>query len=56
MGMMVGRPNLSPGTAEDFAKSAAKMKPMESDKIAAEIEKDRVALAAKAGNSAGSSN
>jgi hypothetical protein len=48
MGIMVGRPNLSPGTEEDFQKSAAKMKPMESDKIAAEIEEDRAELAAKA--------
>ena len=56
MGLMVGRPNLSPGTEQDFAKSAAKMKPMESDKIAAEIEKDQLALAAKAGKTTGSSN
>jgi hypothetical protein len=48
MGIMVGRPNLSPGTEEEFNKSAAKMKPMEADKIAAEIEKDRAQLAAQA--------
>jgi hypothetical protein len=47
MGVMVGRPNLSPGTEEEFNKSAAKLKPMEAEKIAAEIEKDRVELAAK---------
>ncbi len=47
MGIMVGRPNLSPSTEEEFQKSAAKMKPMESDKIAKEIEKDRAELAAK---------
>jgi hypothetical protein len=48
MGIMVGRPNLSPGTEEDFNKSAAKMKPMDSADIAAEIEKDRAQLADKA--------
>ena len=48
MGVMVGRPNLSPGTEEDFNKSAAKLKPMEADKIAAEIAEDR-ADQAKAG-------
>jgi hypothetical protein len=47
MGIMVGRPNLSPGTEEEFNKSAGKLKPMEADKIAAEIEKDRAELAAK---------
>lgn len=53
MGIMVGRPNLSPGSEEDFGKSAAKMKPMEAEKIAAEIEKDRAELAAK-GDQSGS--
>jgi hypothetical protein len=48
MGLMVGRPNLSPGTEADFAKSAAKMKPMEAEKIAKEIEEDQAELAAKA--------
>ena len=48
MGVMVGRPNLSPGTEEEFNKSAKKMKPMEAAKIAEEIEKDRAELAAKA--------
>jgi hypothetical protein len=50
MGVMVGRPNLSPGTEDDFNKSAAKLKPMEADKIAAEIAEDR-ADQAKAGGS-----
>ena len=44
MGVMVGRPNLSPSTAEEFAK-ATKIKPMDSAKIAGEIEKDRAELA-----------
>ena len=48
MGLMVGRPNLSPGTEAHFAKSAAKMKPMEAEKIAKEIEEDQAELAAKA--------
>jgi hypothetical protein len=47
MGIMVGRPNLSPSTEEEFLKSAAKMKPMEGEKIAKEIEKDKAQLAAK---------
>lgn len=50
MGVMVGRPNLSPGTEDDFNKSAAKLKPMEAEKIAAEIAEDR-AEQAKAGGS-----
>lgn len=48
MGIMVGRPNLSPSTQEEWDKSAAKMKPMEAEKIAAEIKEDEVELAAKA--------
>ena len=47
MGIMVGRPNLSPSTEEEFNKSAAKLKPMEAEKIAAEIEKDKAELASK---------
>ena len=47
MGLMVGRPNLSPATEAEFA-SAKKIKPMDTAKIAAEIEKDRAQLAAKA--------
>lgn len=47
MGVMVGRPNLSPGTEQEFQSSAAKLKPMEAEKIAAEIEKDKSELASK---------
>lgn len=50
MGVMVGRPNLSPGTEDDFNKSAGKMKPMEAEKIAVEIAEDRAELAAKGGS------
>jgi hypothetical protein len=39
MGMMVGRPNLSPATDIDFAK-ATKVEAMDAAKIAAEIAKD----------------
>lgn len=53
MGIMVGRPNLSPSTEQEFLKSAAKMKPMEAEKIAKEIEKDRAELAAKTTDKAG---
>lgn len=51
MGMMVGRPNLSPATELDFA-SETKLEPMESAKILAEIAKDQ----GKAGGDAGASN
>lgn len=47
MGVMVGRPNLSPGTDVEFKDVAAKLKPMETEKIAAEIEKDKAELASK---------
>ena len=50
MGVMVGRPNLSPGIEEEFNKSAAKMKPMEAEKIAAEIEKDKAEQTGKGGS------
>lgn len=48
MGIMVGRPNLSPSTEDEYQKSAAKMSAMDSAKIAKEIEEDRAELAAKA--------
>ena len=48
MGVMVGRPNLSPSTEEEFLKSAGKMSAMDSAKIAAEIEKDKAKLASAA--------
>jgi len=41
MGMMVGRPNLSPATDSDFAKDAGKFKQMEAAKLAAEIAEDQ---------------
>lgn len=47
MGVMVGRPNLSPSTEEEFLKSVGKMAAMDSAKIAAEIEKDNAKLAAQ---------
>ncbi len=52
MGVMVGRPNLSPGTEEEF-KSAKKLEPMDSAKILAEIEEDRAAMAAAASKAGG---
>jgi hypothetical protein len=45
MGMMVGRPNLSPATEQDFTKVSAKLQPMDADKLAAEIAKDEGKLA-----------
>ena len=50
MGLMVGRPNLSPATENDFA-GEAKLEAMDAAKIAAEIAKDKpVATAAGASN------
>ena len=46
MGLMVGRPNLSPGTDQDFA-TVKKAEPMDVAKIAAEIAKDQGKSAAK---------
>ncbi len=51
MGVMVGRPNLSPSNEEEWLKAAPKAKPMEADKIAAEIAEDNAKLSAKAGGS-----
>jgi hypothetical protein len=48
MGVMVGRPNLSPSTEEEFLKSAGKISPMDGAKIAAEIEKDKAKMASAA--------
>ena len=48
MGMMVGRPNLSPATEFDFSK-ATKVEAMDAAKIAAEIAKDQSKTAVKAG-------
>lgn len=50
MGIMVGRPNLSPSTEEEWAKAAPKIKPMEAEKIAAEIAKDDAERAGKGGS------
>jgi hypothetical protein len=47
MGMMVGRPNLSPATDADFAK-ATKVEAMDAAKLAAEIAKDQQKAAAGA--------
>jgi len=47
MGMMVGRPNLSPATEIDFA-TTKKVEPMDVAKIAAEIAKDQQEKAAAA--------
>lgn len=48
MGVMVGRPNLSPSTEDEFRAAMAKMKPMEKAKLAEEKAKDEAQLA-KAG-------
>lgn len=48
MGLMVGRPNLSPATEFDFSKTT-KVKPMDAAKMAAEIAEDDGKTAVKAG-------
>ena len=50
MGMMVGRPNLSPAAEDEFNKLSAKLEPMEAAKLAAEIAEDE----AKRGQAAAS--
>lgn len=55
MGMMVGRPNLSPATEIDFAQ-AKKVEAMDAAKIAAEIAKDDGKAAAGAEAKSGASN
>lgn len=48
MGVMVGRPNLSPSGDSEFAQFSRKLKPMDEAKIAAEIAKDNDKLAGQA--------
>lgn len=51
MGVMAGRPNLSPSTAEEFDKVAHKIKPVDGEEMAkdiAEDEKDRAKAATAA--------
>jgi hypothetical protein len=54
MGVVAGRPNLSPATAEDFAKVAHKVKPVDAAEMAKDIAEDEAdqakATAAAAGN------
>jgi len=58
MGVMAGRPNLSPATAEDFGKVSHKIKPTDLEEMAKDIAKDEAELAKKAASTttAGSSN
>src|SRR3990170_3477052 len=48
MGLVAGRPNLSPATAEDFGKVAHKIKPTDLEDMAKDIAKDEAELAKKA--------
>lgn len=48
MGIMVGRPNLSPSTEEEWAKAAPKLREVERDKLAEAIAKDEAEQAEKA--------
>lgn len=53
MGVVAGRPNLSPATAEDFARAAHKIKPVDAEGMAKDIAEDEAERAAKAGPVAG---
>lgn len=52
MGLVAGRPNLSPATPEDFAKVAAKLKPQDADEMAKDIAEDQAEQAKKAAKAA----
>lgn len=59
MGLVAGRPNLSPASAEDFAKVSAKLKLQDAEDMAkdiAEDEADRAGKAAKTAARAGAGN
>jgi len=45
MGIMAGRPNLSPSTAEEYAKLGKKLKPQDPADLAEDIAKDEAKLA-----------
>jgi hypothetical protein len=51
MGVVAGRPNLSPATAEEFSQVSIKLKPQDADEMAKDIAKDQAELAAKANGS-----
>jgi hypothetical protein len=53
MGLMVGRPNLSPATEQDFNDLLAKVQPMDAAKLADEIAKDNSKSAAASDQTAG---
>jgi hypothetical protein len=55
MGLMVGRPNLSPSTDLEFA-NETKLEPMDAAKIAEEIAKDESKAVASAAAEAGAAN
>ncbi|HMI40127.1 MAG TPA: DUF2846 domain-containing protein [Sphingomicrobium sp.] len=56
MGVMAGRPNLSPATPEDFGQVAHKIKPTDMADIAKDIAKDDAERASKAPAAAAASN
>jgi hypothetical protein len=56
MGVMAGRPNLSPATAEDFGKVAHKIKPTDMADMAKDIAKDDAERASKPAATGASSN
>jgi hypothetical protein len=52
MGVMAGRPNLSPSTAEEFAQASAKLKPQDAADMAKAIAEDEADRAKKAQSAA----
>ena len=53
MGVMAGRPNISPATEEDFSQVAAKLKPQDAEDMARAIAEDDAHRLAKAAKTAG---
>jgi hypothetical protein len=56
MGVMAGRPNLSPATYEEFGKVAGKIKPTDMAEMAKDIAKDEAERASKAPATGAASN
>lgn len=56
MGVMAGRPNLSPATPEDFGKVAHKIKPTDLEEMAKDIAKDNAERAKKSAATETASN
>jgi hypothetical protein len=54
MGVVAGRPNLSPATVEDFTQASVKLKPQDPEEMAKDIAKDEAERTAKTAKATGS--